>query len=92
MADEETTPEEKGEKEPKEEMVETPNGPVKKDSVKAYFQDRGLDPGVHKNTFSAKDALATFAKAKDILEDEKANKKLVQDILNRAWDIFKILA
>lgn len=61
-------------------------------SSKAYFEELGLNPELHKNDFGPDEALAIFAKAKDALETRRENKKLVADICRQAWGLFKILA
>ena len=62
-----------------------------KQGVKDYFSSIGIDPEISKNSFGVKEAIETFAKAEDALKTMKDNKYLVSNILDRAWQIFKLL-
>lgn len=60
-------------------------------SSREYFTRLGLDPHVAKNTFSEKDAIAIFLKAAQDLKERRMQKDLIKKVLNRAWDVFKLL-
>lgn len=62
-----------------------------KQGVKDYFSSKGIDPEISKNSFGMKEAIETFAKAEDALKTRKDNKYLVSHILDKAWQIFKLL-
>ena len=61
-------------------------------SSKAYFERLGLSPEVSKNTFSEEDAIAIFLKVAQDLKERRLQKNLIKKVLNRAWDVFKLLA
>lgn len=75
--------EKRKEEEAKEESI--------KQGVKDYFKSVGINPDISLNNFGTKEALETFAKAKDALEKRKDNKYLVSNIIDRAFQIFKLL-
>ncbi len=56
-----------------------------------YFQGMGLSPRIERNDFTAKDAMKTFAKAKDALEANETNKRIVTGILDKAYQILRLL-
>jgi len=62
------------------------------EKAKEYFKKMGLNPSVAKNDFTPADAIAIFTKAVQDLEDNKLAEDTIKAVLNRAWDLFKILA
>ncbi len=62
-----------------------------KKGVQDYFNSVGINPEISRNDFGLKEALEIFVKAKDELEQQKDNKELVTGILDKAWEIFKLL-
>ncbi len=67
------------------EKKDEPNG------VQDYFNSVGINPNIARNDFGTKEALETFAKAGDELKKRKDNKDLITGILDKAWQIFKLM-
>jgi len=61
-------------------------------SAKDYFAGKGLNPGVAKNSFSIRDAVAILEKAAADLKEARLTEKTIKDVVNQAWGLFKILA
>ena len=62
-----------------------------KEGMQKYFDSVGISPKISRNSFGTKEALETFAKAGDELRTIKNNKDLMAGILDKAWEIFKLL-
>ena len=66
--------------------------PEQIESAKDYFAKRNLDPGISKNTFTTREAIAILEKAVADLKAARLKEETVKKILNQAWGIFKVLA
>jgi hypothetical protein len=62
-----------------------------KSSAREYFDSMGINPRIERNDFTVKEALEVFTKAKDALKRQESNKDLVTGILDKAYQIFRLL-
>ena len=60
-------------------------------NMQEYFSSIGVNPNIARNEFGLKEALQTFTKAGDELKKIKDNQDLATSILDKAWEIFKLL-
>jgi hypothetical protein len=75
----------------KAEEAENEDAHKQKLEARDYLKKMGLSSRIERNDFGVEDAFKVFAKAKDALETRETNRKIVTGILDKAYQLLRLL-